>query len=565
MAFSVSSSGPLRYPCGITILNMKIALAQINTQIGNLDGNVRKISDILRRAKLKKADLVVFPELTITGYPPKDLLEKPHFIDANLRALEKVVVQTKEIAAIVGFAEPNLEKQGKPIFNSAAMISEGKIQSIKRKVLLPTYDVFDEARYFQPGLESPVWNFSKMKIGLSVCEDIWGDESFWGRKIYPIDPILEQANQHPDLLINISASPYSMGKGEIRNALLKKTALKYKTPLVYLNLIGGNDDLIFDGSSFVLDATGNLCLKMKSFAEDFQMIDTDQLSPKSFKEEKEIALVRKALVLGTRDYMKKCRFKKAVIGLSGGIDSSLVALIAAEACGSENVLGISLPSPFSSQSSVEDAKKLAKKLKIKYQTISIDKIFDSYLKTLKWKLNRKKVDVATQNIQARIRGNLLMAHANREGSLLLSTGNKSELSVGYCTLYGDMAGGLAVISDLPKTLVYQLAREMNQKYQAIPESVFIKAPSAELAPNQKDEDDLPPYEVLDEILKKYIEENQAVDQSAEAGYSKKLIQNVIRKVDQNEYKREQSPPGLRVTSKAFGYGRRFPLTHGYQE
>ncbi len=263
--------------------------------------------------------------------------------------------------------------------------------------------------------------------------------------------------------------------------------------------------------------------------------------------------------------MKKCRFKKAVIGLSGGIDSSLVALIAAEACGPENVFGISLPSPFSSRSSVEDAKNLAKKLKIKYQTISIDQVFDSYLKTLKWKLNRKKVDVATQNIQARIRGNLLMAYSNREGYLLLSTGNKSELSVGYCTLYGDMAGGLAVISDLPKTLVYQLAKEMNQKYQAIPESIFIKAPSAELAPNQKDEDDLPPYELLDEILKRYIEENQAVDQIAEAGYSKKLVQNVIRRVDQNEYKREQSPPGLRVTSKAFGYGRRFPLTHRYQE
>lgn len=544
---------------------MKIALAQINTQIGNLDGNVRKISNILSRLKSKKVDLVVFPELTITGYPPKDLLEKTSFIESNLRALEKVAGQTKDIAAIIGFVEPNREKQGKSIFNSAALISKGKIQSVQRKVLLPTYDVFDEARYFQAGSTSSIWNFSESIIGVSICEDIWGEDTSLGRKIYSIDPIVEQVNQHPDFLINISASPYSMGKVEARNRLLTKTVLKYKVPLIYLNLVGGNDDLIFDGSSFVLNAEGSFCLKMKSFSEDLQIIDTDQLTSKSFKEEKEIERVRKALVLGTSDYMKKCGFKKAVIGLSGGIDSSLVALIAAEACGPENVLGISLPSPFSSKSSIDDAKKLAKKLKIKYRMISIDKIFDSYLKTLKWKLSRKKVDISIQNIQARIRGNLLMAQANREGYLLLSTGNKSELSVGYCTLYGDMAGGLAVISDLPKTSVYQLAREMNKKHQAIPESVFIKAPSAELAPNQKDEDDLPPYEILDEILKRYIEENQGVDEIVQAGYSKNLVQSVIRRVDQNEYKREQSPPGLRVTSKAFGYGRRFPLTNGYRE
>ena len=544
---------------------MKIAIAQINTQVGNFSGNLGKILQSLENAKKKKADLIVFPELTLTGYPPKDLLEKASFIEKNLEILNQLAKKSKGIACIVGFVEPNLEETGKALYNAAAFLKEGRVDRIIRKRLLPTYDVFDENRYFEAGSECSVFHHKGRNIGLSICEDIWNNESILGRKLYSVDPISDLFRKGANLLINISASPYSMGKRSIREKLLSSVASSYQVPLLYVNLVGGNDDLIFDGSSLVYNEEGEICHRLKSFEEDFQIIDLDHLRPEPFYQVHEMEKVRKALLLGIRDYMAKSGFKKVLLGLSGGIDSALVATLATEACGAKNVLGVSMPSRYSSQSSLTDAKALAKNLGLQYQCIPIDEIYKSYPQTLDWDSKPRKVDVALQNIQARIRGNILMALSNREAYLLLSTGNKSEMAVGYCTLYGDMAGGLAVISDLPKTLVYQLSRYLNKKHRAIPESVFRKAPSAELAPNQKDQDDLPPYEILDEILRLYIEENKSAPQITKAGFSKKVVQDVIRRVYRNEYKRQQAPPALRITSKAFGHGRQIPITNVFKD
>ncbi len=544
---------------------MKIALAQINTQIGNFALNLEKITQAIDKAKQKGAQLIIFPELTLTGYPPRDLLEKTQFVDKNLNLLNQLAKKVKNIVCVVGFVEPNLEDKGKPLYNAAAFLQDGHIEKIIRKRLLPTYDVFDENRYFEPGHESCVFYYKGYNIGLSICEDIWNDESILGRKLYAEDPIDDLSRKGANLFINISASPYSMGKRSIREKLLSQVARSKKAPLVYVNLVGGNDDLIFDGSSLVFNEEGEICTRLKSFEEDFSIVDLQSLKPEPFYQVHEMEKVRKALVLGIRDYMAKSGFKKAILGLSGGIDSCLVANLAAEACGAKNVLGVSLPSPYSSQSSLTDAKALAKNLGIQHRTIPIGDIYKAYPLALEWDSKPRKVDVALQNIQARIRGNILMALSNREGYLLLSTGNKSEMAVGYCTLYGDMAGGLAVISDLPKTLVYQLSRYLNKKHRAIPESVFRKAPSAELAPNQKDQDDLPPYETLDEILRLYIEENKSSAQIIKAGFAKKTVLDVIQRVDRNEYKRQQAPPGLRITSKAFGFGRQIPLTNGFKE
>jgi NAD+ synthase (glutamine-hydrolysing) len=544
---------------------MKIALAQINTHIGNLEANAKKVLSFAHRASKKGADLVVFPELTIPGYPPKDLLEKPHFIEANVRALQEVAKKMRGIAAIVGFAEPNRGERGRPVFNSAALIQNGKIEAVSRKILLPTYDVFDEARHFERGEIPVLWRTKESRLGISICEDIWSEELFWGKKIYEMDPIQLLADQGMDFLINISASPYAMGKQEYRLSLLSKTARRFQVPILYVNLVGGNDDLIFDGASLVVDAAGRLCGRLKSFEEDLSLIDSLRLKTESMSPENEMEDVRRALVLGIRDYMKKCGFQKAVMGLSGGIDSSTVALLAVEACGPKNVWGVSLPSPFSSEGSLAYARSLARKLGIHYRVLPIGEIYKDYERILGWNHETKKIDVARQNIQARVRGNLLMALSNREGFLLLSTGNKSEMAVGYCTLYGDMAGGLAVISDLPKTQVYQLARHLNKTYRAIPKVVFTKPASPELAPGQKTQDDLPPFEVLDEVLRRYVEENQGLKEITAAGFPVKLVRDIILRVDRNEYKRKQAPPGLRVTGKAFGYGRRIPITNAFRE
>ncbi len=567
---------------------MKIALAQINTHIGNFSGNVQKVLAFSEKAKKQGAALVIFPELTLTGYPPKDLLEKPHFIEANLKALQEVAQKISGIEAIVGFADPNPKTEGKALFNAAALMGNGKVLSVQHKKLLPTYDVFDEARYFESGKKSSVWKVGGLRLGLSICEDLWNDEQVLGRKLYPGDPVAELVQQRANVLLNIAASPYQRGKEALRYSLLSKIARKHKLPLIYVNLVGGNDDLIFDGSSFCLNAQGEVTHQLKAFEEDLAIIDTEPLVSKNppnpplqrgaGTEDPPTLLkggwggfdldhIYKALILGTRDYFQKNNFKKAVIGLSGGIDSALTAVIAAKACGKENVLGVAMPSPFSSEGSLKDAKALAENLGIAYRVIPIASIYEEYQNSLAWKqeTEKGKVDVALQNIQARIRGTLLMALSNREGSLLLSTGNKSEMAVGYCTLYGDMAGGLAVISDLPKTLVYELSWHIRQTEGFIPESTLTKAPSAELAPDQKDQDDLPPYEILDEILKRYIEDNEGLEKIVKAGFSEKVVQKVIQRIDQNEYKRKQAPPGLRITSKAFGYGRRLPITNGFRE
>ncbi|MFO1462285.1 MAG: NAD+ synthase [bacterium] len=542
---------------------MKIALAQINTTVGDFEGNLRRILEALKNAGKKGADLTVFPEMTLTGYPPKDLLDRPDFISANLRALGELCAKVRDSACLVGYVDRREEADGKPLANAAALISDRKILDVQYKRLLPTYDVFDEGRYFEPGRESPVFVFRGTCLGVSICEDIWNDRAYWGRAPYPVDPVGEQARAGAELLINISASPYSRGKERIRRDLLQRQALRYQAPLVYVNLVGGNDDLVFDGQSLVLSAGGKVLRQLRAFAEDLQVVEVGRLKPIALPKASEEQLVLEALILGLKDYMRKCGFTKAVVGLSGGIDSALTAWIAARALGPKNVLGISLPSEFSSPGSLKDAAALAKALRIGYRVYSIAPLYEQYRRTLGYDQGGK-VDVALQNIQARIRGNILMAISNREGHLLLSTGNKSELSVGYCTLYGDMAGGFALLSDVPKTLVYRLAHLANRIVPAIPRATFTKPPSAELAPNQKDQDDLPPYEVLDAILERYIEGRQNPEQIVAAGYPRKTVVEVLRRLDANEYKRQQAAPGIRITSKAFGYGWRMPITNRYR-
>lgn len=542
---------------------MKIALAQINTTIGDFAGNLRRILEEYRRARQRNADLVVFPELALTGYPPKDLLDRPDFIDANLKALGRLKRQIRGPACVVGFVERRAESSGRPLSNAAALIADGKIAGIKRKRLLPTYDVFDEGRYFEPGKESPVFSVAGEKIGLSICEDIWTDPKYWGRDYYPVDPVARQAAAGARILINISASPFAMGRRQVREDILAPQARRYGCPVVYLNLVGGNDDLLFDGSSLVFDRKGRVVQRLGSFVEETRVVDLDKLRPLKDHRIKEESLVLDGLVMGLRDYLKKCGFNKAVLGLSGGIDSSLTAWIACRALGADKVLGVAMPSPYSSPGSLRDARRLARSLKMDFRVLPIGNLYREFRETLGWR-GGKRVDVALQNIQARIRGNLLMALSNREGRILLSTGNKSEMSVGYCTLYGDMAGGFSVLMDVPKTLVYRLARLANRQKKAIPESVFRKAPSAELAPDQLDQDDLPPYEVLDPILRAYIEGQKSPKEIVAAGFKKSVVEDVLRRLDQNEYKRRQAPPGIRITSKAFGYGRRVPISSHYR-
>lgn len=543
---------------------MKIALAQINTTVGDFEGNLSRILEYLRRAERLKADLVVFPELTLTGYPPKDLLDRPDFISANLRCLRSLVSQVGATACVVGFVDDRASLAGKSLANAAALIHRKKIVGIKHKMLLPTYDVFDEGRYFEPGRESPIFRLQGRKLGVSICEDIWNDPTYWGSKAYAVDPVWEQARAGAEILINISCSPYSRGKQKVRQQLLQRQTLRYQAPLVYVNLVGGNDDLVFDGQSVVLNAKGQLVRQLKAFEEDLQVVDVEAgLRPIRVSSIAEDRQVLEALVLGLKDYMKKCGFSKAVMGLSGGIDSALTAWIAVRALGAQNVLGVSLPSPFSSAGSLRDAQSLAQALRIEYRVIPIGPLYELYKTSLGYP-KKGKVDVSLQNLQARIRGTLLMAISNREGHLLLSTGNKSELSVGYCTLYGDMAGGFALLSDVPKTLVYRLARLANQIQKAIPRASLTKAPSAELAPGQKDQDDLPSYEILDGILERYMERRLAPEAIVKEGFAKRVVADVLRRLDANEYKRQQAAPGIRITRKAFGYGWRVPIANRYR-
>ncbi|HSA59811.1 MAG TPA: NAD+ synthase [bacterium] len=534
---------------------MKIALAQINTTIGDFDGTVRKVGEFVGRAKKAGAGLIAFPEMTLTGYPPRDLVEIPDFVEKNLRALEAVAREAKGIEIAVGYVERNSKPGGKPLFNAAAHCRDGKVAARYFKTLLPTYDVFDEGRYFQPGTEIGLWK----NVGVSICEDAWNDKLFWEKRLYPRDPIEEQVGKGAKLLLNLSASPYTLGKSQLRRDMLQALALKHGTPIFYVNLVGGNDELVFDGRSLAVNDRGEIVAEAKAYEEDLLVVDTDALraSP-AVPEIRDVETVYQTLVLGVRDYVRKCGFEKVVLGLSGGIDSSLTAVIASAALGPENVVGVLMPSPYSSEGSLIDSRALAKNLGIRIEEHPIADVYGAY-RRLFHRRPQDPPDLADENIQARIRGNVLMALSNRHRWLVLSTGNKSELSVGYCTLYGDMSGGLAAIADVPKTMVYEVARFANSFKPVIPEAVFTKPPSAELKPNQSDQDTLPPYDILDGILKAAIEENKSDEEIVALGFDADVVAKVVRWIKLNEYKRRQAAPGIKVTSKAFGIGRRYPI------
>ncbi|HEB69601.1 MAG TPA: NAD+ synthase [Desulfobulbus sp.] len=542
---------------------MNIALIQINPVIGDFDNNLAKIHTCLEQARAVGCHLAVFPELSLCGYPPRDLLERASFLDAHDRALQKLVERVQGIACVIGVLERR-QGPGRPLYNSAFFINEGTICFRVRKQLLPTYDVFDESRYFEPGGPSLPFSFAGVKIGLSVCEDIWPDE-----QKYPLDPIAALMDQEtvPDLLINISASPYYNGKLGQRSALFSSLCRKYNLPLLYVNQVGGQDELIFDGHSMVLDGTGTVRVAGRGFSEDMIVVDTDTWESDSGWRipVDSVAQVLDGLTLGVRDYMRKIGFNRAVLGLSGGIDSAVTAAVACRALGPENVLCIALPSPYTSQMSIDDARLLAENMGCGFELLPIGDAMQVYAEMLSPLFDGLPEDVTEQNLQARIRGTLLMALSNKLGHLLLSTGNKSEMAVGYCTLYGDMNGGLAVLADVPKAMVYELARWINTERAVIPERIITRPPTAELKPDQLDQDDLPPYEILDPILKGYLEEFLGVDELVARGFDRKTVQDIIRRIKINEYKRRQSPMGLKVTSKAFGHGRRYPVAQGFVE
>ncbi|HHT9129656.1 MAG TPA: NAD+ synthase [Candidatus Brocadiaceae bacterium] len=544
---------------------MKIALAQINQTVGNFKKNTEKICLSINRAKCKGADLIAFPELAVTGYPPKDFLDIPAFVDENLQALEEITHSVSGIAAIVGFVDKNKRPYGKLVHNAAAFIQDRKIVSVHHKSLLPTYDVFDECRYFEPAHTISPIRFKNYTLGISICEDIWNDEEFWTRPLYEIDPIENLISNGANIIINISSSPFTVGKHEeIRLRMLTHDAVKYKVPFIYVNQVGGNDDLVFDGNSTVINAQGKLIAQAAIFEEDLMVVDIENPSvhvqPKRYSP---IETIHMALIAGLRDYVIKCGFKKVVIGLSGGIDSAVTAALAVESLGNDNVIGALMPSQFSSQGSIDDAVKLALNLGIAYKIIPIKDVFEIYQNTLKTEFKGTPFDVTEENLQARIRGNILMALSNKYGYLVLTTGNKSELAVGYCTLYGDMSGGFALISDVPKTMVYELANFINREKEVIPKNSIDKPPSAELKPNQLDQDSLPPYDILDGILKAYVEDAKGIDEIVRMGFDEKTVREIIRKLNRNEYKRRQAAPGIKVTSKAFGSGRRMPIAHNF--
>jgi NAD+ synthase (glutamine-hydrolysing) len=546
---------------------MKIALAQINTTVGDFPGNVDRIVRFACRASECGAELVVFPELALCGYPPRDLVEKPEFVERSEEELHRLAGLLPPVPTLVGYVRRSRAEQGKSVVDAAALLRGGKIVLDYVKILLPFYDVFDESRYFEPGTNLGLYKFAGSCLGVTICEDVWNDKHFWKKRFYARDPAEETVRAGADLLLNIASSPYCTDKIQLRHEMLKALATAHRVPVVYVNHVGGNDQLIFDGSSMAFSAQGELCARAKSFEEDLVLFDlavgTCQVAPAPASETE---AVYQALLLGTRDYVSKCGFKKVLVGLSGGIDSSLVATIAVDALGAENVCGVGMPGPYSSPGSLRDAEALARNLRVDFRVVPIGTIFDSYLTTLDPAFEGLPRDVTEENIQARIRGNILMSLSNKFSALLLSTGNKSELAVGYCTLYGDMAGGLAVIADVPKTMVYDLARYVNRAGERIPRACLEKAPSAELRSNQTDQDTLPPYDILDRILKAYIEENLSADDIiARYGIEPNLVRDTIRRVNQAEYKRQQAAPALKVTAKAFGMGRRYPIAQKFWE
>jgi len=557
---------------------MRIAISQINPVIADIKGNTNKIISFINAAKEKNAELIIFPEMVTIGYPPMDLLMNNKLIDDNIKAINRIALESSGIAIICGFVEYN-QNNPSMLYNSAAFMTDGRVTSKHYKALLPSYDVFDELRYFSPTKKQEVVKYKDRTIGITICEDILNaedqdDKINIEKKENPVDPIKENkrystdpvknlVEMNIDLLINISASPYVKGKNSIKWKIIKDISKKNSITTIYVNQVGGNDSLIFDGNSLFVNNKGIIAAKAKAFEEDLLIIEDDKDSCKNIPKEDELEDIRKALTLGIRDYVHKCGFKDVVIGLSGGIDSALTATLAVHALGAGHVMGITMPSIYSSKGSIDDSTKLARNLGIKIEKISISDIFQDYKNLLSNLFIGLPEDVTEENIQARIRGNLLMSYSNKFASLLLTTGNKSELAMGYCTLYGDMAGGLAVISDLPKTLVYKLSNHINRHNEVIPFETIEKPPSAELRENQKDEDSLPSYDILDQILEQYIEKRMSADEIIRNGLPENIVRDILQRVDRNEYKRRQSPPGLKITSKAFGTGRRIPIAQKY--
>lgn len=553
--------------------NMKIAIAQINPTIGDLLLNAQKILEAAQRAASSGARLLLTPELSLCGYPPRDLLLNPSFVEAMGITLQNLAQDLPpNLAVLVGTVEPNLNASisgGKTLFNSMALLENGQVKQVFHKRLLPTYDVFDERRYFEEGLQANHFTLDNIDIGVTICEDLWNDEDFWGKRSYAVNPIADLAILGVDLIVNLSASPYTVGKQQFRETMLRHSAIRFQQPMIYANQVGGNDDLIFDGHSFVLNRQGEIMSRACGFDTDLVVVEFDEtqrdfqlgsVEPAYQLEDEEIW---QALVLGVRDYARKCRFSKVVLGLSGGIDSAIVAAIATAALGKENVLGVLMPSPYSSEHSISDAVALAENLGIKTNLLPIGELMQGFDQTLGELFAGTEFGLAEENIQSRIRGNLLMAIANKFGYLLLSTGNKSEMAVGYCTLYGDMNGGLAVIADVPKTRVYSLCHWLNRDREIIPENVLTKAPSAELKPGQVDQDSLPPYEILDDILQRLIHNHQSAAQIVAAGHDAVIVDRVIQMVARAEFKRRQAPPGLKITDRAFGTGWRMPIASNW--
>ena len=554
---------------------MRIALAQINNTVGDLAGNSAKILDFARQAQRAGAEAVAFPELALTGYPPRDLVEKHSFLDRTQHALEGIARESADLdlAMIVGYVARSPEKSAVRAQNAAAVVDRGRIVFTQRKMLLPNYDVFDEARYFEPAACQDICSIRGTRVALAICEDAWNDKQFWERRRYSRDPIEELVHKGAELIVSINASPWNIGKRKLREAIFHATAHRFGLPLVYVHMVGGNDQLVFDGSSFAMTAKGELAAKAKSFAEDLVLFDsTIGKGDDHANHLRGDDATYEALVIGTRDYIRKCGFRSVLVGLSGGIDSALVAAIAVDAVGQENVIGVGMPGPYSSEGSLTDARALAQGLGIRFEMMPIEAGYEAMMDTLQPLFIGYNADTTEENLQSRLRGLVLMSLSNKFGALVLTTGNKSEIAVGYCTLYGDMCGGLAVISDVPKTMVYRLARVANCRYEKqgrpgpIPENTFRKPPSAELRPDQKDTDSLPPYDILDAILAGYIERYESVPEiAAEVNAPEELVRDIVRKVDRNEYKRQQAAPGLRITPKAFGVGRRFPIAHRFTE
>jgi len=540
---------------------VKIALGQINPTVGDFSGNAAKIIQFALEARSAGAGLILFPELAVCGYPPRDLVERPSFVARNRETVEHIAAETQGIAVICGMVTPAAAESGKAVMNSAAFLRDGRIEFVQSKMLLPTYDVFDEMRNFAPAKSQQLFNFCGNRMALTICEDAWNDKHFWHRRLYGVDPVEELVRTGGNFVLNISASPFWLGKRELRHDMLASIARNQKVPVAMVNQVGGNDSLVFDGSSLVIAPDGQVIAQGKSFEEDLIYFDSQALTGQMHEQiVGEEASAYGALVLGTKDYVRKCGFQRAIVGLSGGIDSALTASIAADALGPENVIGIGMPGPYSSPGSIDDARALAANLKIRFELLSIEEMYKSARQTLAPVFAGIPEDVTEENIQSRARGMLLMAMSNKFGALVLSTGNKSELAVGYCTLYGDMVGGLAVISDVPKTLVYGLSRYVNSLRKVIPEATIEKPPSAELRPDQRDSDSLPPYDVLDAILEDFVEESYSAEQIAHVhNFDPELVRRVIRMVERSEYKRQQAAPGIKISAKAFGFGRRFPI------